>query len=239
MAAGENQAEWGAERSPRRDAAEVALAYGLIVAVIWSARPLQRHLWMVAVGAVALMAVLEAWGHGRAWREAVGLRRKNFLAELWVTGAALVLGGVTIGLSARMGTIRNMPHGFVDFVRTYWGYALWTFVQQYLMLGFFLTRFKRLMGSGARAAVATAVIFALAHVPNPILAPLTLVWGLAACFLFLYYRNLYPLALAHAVLGITVAIAVPGPVVHNMRVGLGYLTYRQHVHGKSPINLQR
>jgi hypothetical protein len=53
---------------------------------------------------------------------------------------------------------------------------------------------------------------------------------LAACFLFLHYRNLYPLAMAHAVLGITVAIAVPGPVVHNMRVGLGYLTYRQHAH---------
>jgi hypothetical protein len=35
----------------------------------------------------------------------------------------------------------------------------------------------------------------------------------------------YPLALAHAVLGITVAITIPGPVVHNMRVGLGYLRY--------------
>jgi hypothetical protein len=48
---------------------------------------------------------------------------------------------------------------------------------------------------------------------------------LASCLLFLRYRNLYPLALAHTILGITVAITVPGPVVHNMRVGLGYLTY--------------
>jgi hypothetical protein len=34
--------------------------------------------------------------------------------------------------------------------------------------------------------------------------------------------------IAHAILGITVAITVPGPVDHNMRVGLGYLTYDPH-----------
>lgn len=224
--ASENSAEWGAGRSRRRDGAEIALAYGLILAVIWSARPLQRYLWMTAVAALAGMIVLEAWGRGTAWRDAMGLRRKNFLRLLWVAGVALAAAGVAIVVSARMGTLHT-PHGFVDFVRTYWGYALWTFVQQFLMLGFFLTRLRRLMGSGA-AAVATAGIFALAHLPNPILAPLTLVCGLAACFLFLHYRNLYPLAMAHAVLGITVAISIPGPVVHNMRVGLGYLTYRQH-----------
>ena len=75
----------------------------------------------------------------------------------------------------------------------------------------------------------TAIIFAVAHLPNPILVPFTLLWGLAACLLFLRYRNLYPLAMAHAILGITIAIAVPGPVDHNMRVGLGYLTYA-HTH---------
>ena len=50
--------------------------------------------------------------------------------------------------------------------------------------------------------------------------------------LFLRYRNLYPLAISHAILGISIAITVPGPVDHNMRVGLGYLTYRQH-HGRA------
>ena len=35
--------------------------------------------------------------------------------------------------------------------------------------------------------------------------------------------------IAHAILGITVAITIPGPVVHNMRVGLGYVTYSLHM----------
>jgi hypothetical protein len=31
--------------------------------------------------------------------------------------------------------------------------------------------------------------------------------------------------MAHAIMGIAIAITIPGPVDHNMRVGLGYLTY--------------
>lgn len=237
-AAVSDKPKWGAGRSKRRDAAESALAYGLILAVIWSARPLQRYLWMTAVAALAVMITLEARGQVGPWRAAMGLRRENFWQSLWVTGVGLALAGAAIIGSAKMGTLHT-PHGFVDFVRTYWGYALWACVQQFLMLGFFLTRFKRLMKSGVAATLTTAGIFALAHLPNPILAPLTLVWGLAACLLFLHYRNLYPLAAAHAVLGITVAITIPGPVLHNMRVGLGYLTYRQHGPAKTLINLQR
>jgi hypothetical protein len=65
-----------------------------------------------------------------------------------------------------------------------------------------------------------------------VLTPITFIWGFAACLLFLHYRNIYPLMIAHAILGITVAITIPGPVDHNMRVGLGYLRYdpHQHVH---------
>ena len=63
------------------------------------------------------------------------------------------------------------------------------------------------------------------HLPNPILTAASFVWGLAACLLFLRYRNLYILAITHAILGITLAMTVPGPVIRNMRVGLGYLTY--------------
>ncbi len=68
-------------------------------------------------------------------------------------------------------------------------------------------------------------LFTIAHLPNPILTVLTLLWGWASCRLFLRYRNLYTLAMAHAILGISIAITIPGPVDHNMRVGLGYLTY--------------
>ncbi|MGB0064117.1 MAG: CPBP family intramembrane glutamic endopeptidase, partial [Terracidiphilus sp.] len=116
------------------------------------------------------------------------------------------------------------------FVVTYCAYAIWSGVQQFLLLGVFLLRFLRLITRPASAALLASVLFALAHLPNPILTTVTFVWGFAACMLFLRYRNIYPLMIAHAVLGIAVAMTVPGPVDHNMRVGLGYLTYQPHRH---------
>jgi hypothetical protein len=71
----------------------------------------------------------------------------------------------------------------------------------------------------------TAGLFAVAHLPNPILTVITLFFGLASCYFYLYYRNLVPLALAHAILGISIGITIPGSLDHNMRVGISYLTY--------------
>lgn len=99
-------------------------------------------------------------------------------------------------------------------------------MQQFLMQEYFLLRLLRLLPSPTWAATTAAGIFALAHLPNPILTPVTLLWGFTACLIFLKFRNIYPLAIAHAIFGICIAITIPGPVVHNMRVGLGYLRYR-------------
>ena len=79
------------------------------------------------------------------------------------------------------------------------------------------------------AALATAGLFGVAHVPNPVLMPLALAWGLIACAVFLRWRNLYPLGVAHAILGICIAVSIPRTMDHNMRVGLGYLRYRAPV----------
>ncbi len=123
-----------------------------------------------------------------------------------------------------------VPDGVLAFLATYCAYAIWTGVQQLLLQCFFLLRFLRLIPQPAMAALTASALFAVAHLPNPVLTPITFIWGFAACLLFLRYRNLYPLMIAHAILGITVAITVPGPVDHNMRVGLGYLTYDPHHH---------
>jgi membrane protease YdiL (CAAX protease family) len=111
---------------------------------------------------------------------------------------------------------------------TFGGYTVWSFVQQFLLQGYFLYRLLRLLPRPEWAVLVAAGIFSAAHLPNPILTPITLIWGLTACIVFLRYRNVYPLAAAHAILGITVAITIPGPMMHNMRVGLGYLTYHTH-----------
>jgi membrane protease YdiL (CAAX protease family) len=209
-------------RSRRRAFLEIATVYGLILLVIWTPRPWQRWLWWVAAAAVVIITSISWDG-----LEAMGLRRRNFLRSLWIVGAALCVALVAAGIAAHFGTLR-VRGGVGWLLESFWLYAVWAGVQQFLLLCFFLLRMLRLIPNRRVAAYATAGIFAAAHLPNPILVTATIVWGVVACLLFLRYRNLYPLALAHAILGIMIAVTIPGTVDHNMRVGLGYLRYNPH-----------
>jgi membrane protease YdiL (CAAX protease family) len=203
----------------RRDLVELAVAYALILIVIWTPRPWQKIIYLVA----AAFIVASTWISFPGWK-AMGLRTANLARSSWLVGAALLAAALASIVARRMHTL-HAPGGPVLFLTRFEGYIIFAFVQQALLQDFFLLRLLRLIRGPAFAALAAAAIFSLAHLPNPILTVATFVWGLASCLFFLRYRNLYPLAVAHAILGITLAISVPGPVIRNMRVGLGYLTY--------------
>ena len=210
---------------------ELFTGYGLILATIWAPRPYQQWLYAIAAAWIALTSILSFPG----W-EAMGVRRKGFLASLWVVFAAAFITTCAVVVATRLDTLRH-PISTRSWIMTFGGYTVWSFVQQFLLQGYFLFRFLRLLPRREWAALAAALLFAAAHLPNPILTPVTFIWGLVACFVFLRCRNVFPLAIAHAILGITVAITIPGPVVRNMRVGLGYLRYhapRVHPPGLEP-----
>jgi membrane protease YdiL (CAAX protease family) len=216
-----------AVRGRRRDMVELAVAYALILIVVWTPRPWQQLFWWVAAAAVAVITLLSFEG-----LDAMGLRRANFFRSLWIVGVALLAAAVAVTLAGRLHTLR-LAGGPMLLLKRYWAYALWAFVQQFLLQCFFLARLLRLLPNAKLAVSVAAILFAAAHLPSPILTAVTLLWGWAACLLFLRYRNLYTLALAHTIMGVTLAITVPGPINHNMRVGLGYLTYG-HTHKTIP-----
>jgi hypothetical protein len=201
---------------------ELCIGYGLILATIWTPRPLQQWLYCTSI----VWIVISTWLAFPGWA-AIGFRRSGFISSLWVVLAALLLNAVAVTIAGNLHTLRH-PVTLRGWVLTFGGYTIWSFAQQFLLQGYFLFRLLRLIPRREVAALAAAGIFSAAHLPNPILTPMTLVWGICACFVFLRFRNVYPLAAAHAILGITVAITLPGPVVHNMRVGLGYLRYHPH-----------
>jgi len=204
---------------------ELLIGYGLILATIWTPRPYQQWLYLAAVAWIAVTSVISFPG----W-DAIGFRRGGFFASLWVVFAAGIISAGAITVAIHINTLRH-PINARGWLMTFGGYTVWSFVQQFLLQGYFLFRFLRLLPRRESAALAAAAIFAVAHLPNPILTPVTFVWGMIACFVFLRFRNVFPLAIAHALLGITVAITIPGPVVRNMRVGLGYLRYHApHAH---------
>ena len=101
-------------------------------------------------------------------------------------------------------------------------YTVWALLQEFILLNVFLYRFLRLLTNRRVAVAVTAVLFGVVHIPNPLLIAVTLIWGVVACVLFLRYRNLYVLALAHAIVGLTLAITVPDAIQHQLRVGISY-----------------
>jgi hypothetical protein len=202
-----------------RDFLELAIGYGLILLVIWTENPLQRWLYWASVAWILLVTALSFDG----WK-AMGLDLAGLWRSLWVVGIALLAAMAAIVLASRFHTLQH-PRGFVAFVHRFWGYGIWAFMQQFLLQDFVLLRLLRLLTDKKAAVIAATALFAIAHLPSPILISATLIWGSVACLLFLKYRNIYTLAVAHAILGICVAITIPGHVDHNMRVGRGYLTY--------------
>ncbi|HEY3706878.1 MAG TPA: CPBP family glutamic-type intramembrane protease [Terracidiphilus sp.] len=207
-------------RGGRRALLELCIGYGLILATVWTPRPAQGWLWWASVVWIAA----STWWSFPGW-QAMGFRRGGFVASLWLVVLAAVLSATAVLIAMRLHTLR-VPHTVLGWVLAWGGYIVWSFAQQFLLQGYFLFRMLRLTSRREAAAAWAAAIFAAAHLPNPLLTCVTLLWGAVACIVFLRCRNLYTLMLTHAILGVTLAITVPGPVIHNMRVGLGYLRYR-------------
>jgi len=204
---------------------EVAVVYTLILLVLWTPGPWQTLLW-----GVALTSMMAITGRTFSGLEPLGLCAANFYRSLWAVGLALAMAAVAVALAGSLHTL-HMPGSPVLFIRHYGAYPLWALVQQLGLQCFFLSRLLRLLPDGRSAAAIAAVLFAVAHLPSPILMLAALIWGFVTCLLFLQYRNLYSLAIAHAILGIAFGVTVPATVDHNMLVGIGYLTY---MHNPAP-----
>lgn len=221
-------------KSKPHDLLELSVGYVMVLLAVWTPQPLQAVFYWSGLAWVALATAMSFDGWG-----VMGLRFSGFLRSLWVVGAALVLACVAVCVAGWLHTL-HLPGGPILFVKRYSGYSIWAFLQEFLLMDFFLLRLLRLLpGKKKMAVMAAAGLFALAHLPNPILTPATMLWGIAGGLLFLRYRNLYTLAMAHAIFGICLATTIPTAINHNMRVGLGYIYYRPHVRLSSPEQHQR
>jgi hypothetical protein len=212
----------GGAQGKTRVLAELGLGYGLILAAIWTPSPWREVLYFVTLGWI----VVANWSSFPGWA-AMGVRRVGFSRSLWVVGLALAVVGFAVLVASRLDTL-HAPHGSLLLVEGFWGYTLWSFLQQFLLQGFFLRRLRVVLPDTRLAVLAAASLFALAHLPNPVLTVLTMVWGVLSCLIFLRYRNLFTVGLVHALLGVCVAVTVPGTIQHGMRVGLGYRQYRSN-----------
>jgi membrane protease YdiL (CAAX protease family) len=205
-----------------RDGAELWIGYGLILVTVWTPNPWQRILYWTAVAFIGVSSWLR-----RRETQPNGFGLTGLIPSLWIVLAAIAVLFAAIAVAGRLHTLHPL-YGPLPVVAHILAYSVWALVQQFILQVYVLLRLLRLGLPRGRAILLAAALFAIAHIPNPVLVPITLVWAAATSLLYLRYRNLYALALAHGILGMGLAVCIPNAVHHHMRVGLGYLEYNQH-----------
>jgi membrane protease YdiL (CAAX protease family) len=198
---------------------ELAAGYALIMVTVWTPNPQQRVLFWISAAWFFCSAVFAALRG-----EPLGLKRPPLWTTLFTVLLVIVIAAAMVGIAAATGTLHGLFGVRAPLLHAS-GYLIWALVQQYIQQSFFFVRIEQLTSNGLLAGFSTALLFALAHLPNPVLTPVTFVGGWILSELFRRYRTLYPLAFAHGVIGLAIAISVPDHIHHHMRVGLGYLRY--------------
>lgn len=199
---------------------ELALGLAFIEATIWTAATTQRVLFWISAAWFLIAGVL-AIRRG----EPTGLKAPPLRLALAVTGLTSLLAALILIAAATLHTVHGLFGTRAPLLHAS-AYLIWALVQQYIQQSFFFVRIEQLIGNRPLASFMTALLFGLVHLPSPVLTPVTFFGGWVLSELFRRYRSLWPLAFAHGVIGLTLAVAVPDQIHHHMRVGLGYLRYR-------------
>jgi hypothetical protein len=199
----------------RRDLLEIAIVFLCILIAVWTPQGKVNAFFSIAAAAcVVAFAIAGRWG----------ATELGFTRPFSGLGLTLLTGAILCGAVALMG----VPLRFVG--RTYcvplvrsWQYAIWALQQEFILQSIFFVRLEAWVGA-RRAVFAAAFLFALVHIPSPVLTVLSFCGGILFCELFRRFTNIYSLGIIHASLGLTIASSLPDKWMHHMRVGIGYLT---------------
>ena len=197
----------------------MGIGYALILTAVWT----EGRSQLIYDAAAAAWIAGTVIASGRSPRE-LGLSLRGFLPALRAVAVAAIAVGIIFLAGWDGDTLRMLPGARTPGLHSF-GHAIWALMQQFILNSFFYLGFEQLLGNTRKAVAATCVLFAAAHLPNPVLVPATLLGGWFFVEMFRRYRNLYPIAVAHAMLGLAIAMSVPDSLLRHMRVGIGYVHF--------------
>jgi membrane protease YdiL (CAAX protease family) len=195
--------------------AEPAAIFALIMLHIWWIRARAPGFWAAILVLVIASHILRRERPSELGFGAAGLRGSADAIGPFLALAVVAL--AACGLLA--GSFRPLT-GAQALAALAW-YLPWGLFQQYLLNGYFARRF-RAAANPRRAALIAAALFGLAHLPNWFLAPVTFLGGWAAARFYVRHPNLYPLGLAHGVIGFLLYWVVPDWISGHLNVGPGW-----------------
>lgn len=209
--------------SPWVTAGEVLALYATILLYIWRWQDTHPFLWIPMLAAV----LFSQWLYGDTL-EGMGLTGCEFrpCARASLPLLAVVIGGAFLdGLWVHHSISRLASlHVWLSLG----GYFLWCSFQQYLTQSYFHRRLMKVMPSAHLRSFAIGLLFAGAHIPNPVLMFATFAGGVVFAEIFARHPNIWPLAIVQAVAGFLIGALSPPWLIHSMRVGPGYFFFHPH-----------
>jgi hypothetical protein len=200
--------------------ADVTLLPAFTMWFIWRLQSTARGTWVIFVVWLVASFLLH-----RDTPKTLGWRADNIwraTAQASAVFGLLAVGLVIIGIS--LGPSRHVPASLISSLGGYFAFCV---LQQVALNSLLHSRMLSLVQNEWVAAGLTGAIFAACHWPNPVLVPLTFVGGAAMAWMFGRVRNIIPLAIGQALLGMLVGWAFPMAWHHHMRVGPGYYDWRR------------
>jgi hypothetical protein len=199
-----------------------AIAFSVFIAAfIWRLQFTHRRSWIIFAVWLVVSFILY-----RDTPKSLGWRSDN----LWpatrraaIVFAILAIAVLCIGFV--LGAQRRFP--VVSFGRL-WNYFAFCLLQEVALQSFLTNRLLMFFGATSvrwKAALMAGTVFGALHWPNPVLAPVTIVGGTIMAWLFARERNIIPLAIGQAILGMLVWWAFPIAWHHGMRVGPGFYNF--------------
>ena len=198
-------------------ALEVLLTYAGILLYIWHWQYSHSWAWVVILAIVLVSHLVRRETPQELGLAPTGLR--SIPDALLLVAVAVFTLAVLVGVISRH--LLLLPPVWPA-LRWFLRYAFWSAMQQYLTQSYFHRRLMILIANRHLSSILTAIMFSAAHLPNPVLTVVTLVWGYVSSEFYARYRNIWPLVLIHVAGGSLVGALFPVGLIHNMRVGPGY-----------------
>lgn len=195
---------------------EPTAIFVLIMLYIWHLRAGHQSFWLLILGFIVASHALR--GEMPDW---LGFRLTNFRQCLAAFSPVLLFLAVlllSLGTLAQTTRDINFDRGVLGF----FSYCVWGLFQQYLLNSYFVNRLRAFTTNPDHAAFAAALFFSGAHLPNWFLMLVTYVAGFYCAKVYMKYRNLYFLGLAHGAIGFLLYLVVPDSISHHLLVGPGW-----------------
>jgi membrane protease YdiL (CAAX protease family) len=205
-----------ASRGRRSTLIRLLFSYALVEVALWAPLPVG-----ILFGIAALWYISRQVADVAASARSLGLELGGILRQSWLLAATLAVALAVLAAAYFSGSLHclwGMRHPWYAAA----AYTAWAFVQEFMLQCFCLPMLRALV-SRVSALLLAGALFAIAHLPNPSLTLVAFFAGVGFTAIYARRRNLYVVALIHAVLGLTLAVSTPDDWFHQLRVGRDFL----------------